>query len=321
MNKLVKRIVESKFNFNIDVEDIEDSKNEDSLSRSVHVPMTQRQAYERQQMVNLDLPSGIRWCRYNAGVDHDVIEKIIKNPNGPFINKAYNPWIGEICAWGETYPHIHAIMDPIANSNVEDKYEYNWYNYKFTKEDDYEVDQEKLPYRLTKYCTKRSYGKNFFKDNLKTLELVDDEAAFDALKQDYKCNIKMPSSKDYLELLEYTTSKLVDTYEGVHVRGLLLTSKSNNEQLFFPYTGMMCGPFHQGDFNEGHYWCSDLFEDEPCLAYAFNFGTFRHIEDKVAHSLNHRFPLPQKYDEYTDDTGTIITYERYRGLAIRGISA
>ena len=99
MNNLIKKIVESKFNFNID---IEDSERQNSLSKSFNISKSQKQAYINQYIVDLGLPSGTKWCRYNLGVD------LFK------LNKPED-WYGGYYAWGELKP----------------KDQYAWETYKF----------------------------------------------------------------------------------------------------------------------------------------------------------------------------------------------
>lgn len=274
-------------------------------------------------VVDMGLPSRTLWCKYNAGVDYDCIkqelENISRRKGTPLQQLDYiSPcplWVGELCGWGEIFPEVHRTFNYNRGGL---KNEFNWYKYRYTKSDDYEIESEKLAHRLTKYCTNRLYGKNFLKDNLKTLQPIDDEATFDALNYKYPYKVKMPTSQDYIELLQYTEKTLVEHYNNVNgLNGLLLKSLKNGKELFFPYTGMFVGPFRQNEYQSGHYWCTDLFEKEPNLAYSFNFGTFERVEDKVLKSSG--LTLDHKKDFYEDNTGVIIAYERYRGFAIRGI--
>ena len=90
------------------------------------------------EVVDLGLPSGTLWCKYNLGV----------NPNQLF--KAED-WYGNYYAWGELEPN---------------KKKYDWDNYKFGNKHD-----------LTKYCNNPEYGLNGFTDNLIKL-LPEDDVAY-----------------------------------------------------------------------------------------------------------------------------------------------
>ena len=105
MNNLIKQIVESKFNFNIDVKG-----NEDSLAKSKYSSLTQKQLIELKDcIIDLGLPSGTLWWKYNLGCNVDLLS----NPK----QTTPKDWYGNYYAWGETEP----------------KSKYNWDSYKFEK--------------------------------------------------------------------------------------------------------------------------------------------------------------------------------------------
>ena len=98
----------SKFNFNIDIDN-----HSDSLLKSNHNSISQYESYEDSYFVDLDLPSGLLWCKYNLGCDYDLM---LYN----YTNTKASDWYGGYYAWGETEP----------------KEEYSKTNYKFgTKEE------------------------------------------------------------------------------------------------------------------------------------------------------------------------------------------
>ena len=79
-----------------------------------------------EEVVDLGLPSGTLWCKYNLGVNPNQLSKP-------------EDWYGGYYSWAELEPN-----NP-----------YNWDNYKFGK--DYN--------KLTKYCNNPEYGLNGFTDN------------------------------------------------------------------------------------------------------------------------------------------------------------
>ena len=121
MNNLIKQIVESKFNFNIDIEDNGIS----SLHKSMHQNITQAGQYNESFCVDLGLSSGTKWHMYNLGVD----------PNK--LNTAKD-WIGNYYAWGE----------------IETKDSFTWDNYK------YSIYKDGYGWNVKKYCDDPNFGKN-----------------------------------------------------------------------------------------------------------------------------------------------------------------
>ena len=121
------------------------------------------------EVVDLGLPSGTLWCKYNLGV----------NPNK--LSKAKN-WYGNYYAWGELK----------GNKIKYKKIYFDWSNYKFGKENDV----------LTKYCNDSEHGLNGFTDNLTQL-LPEDDAAYQNKKL-YNYKFHIPTKEQCEELLKYT---------------------------------------------------------------------------------------------------------------------
>ena len=96
------------------------------------------------EVVDLGLPSGTLWCKYNLGDNSNQLSKA-------------KDWYGKYYAWGELKP----------NKAKKNKIYFDWDNYKFGKEYN----------KLTKYCNDSDYGLNGFTDNLTQL-LPEDDAAY-----------------------------------------------------------------------------------------------------------------------------------------------
>ena len=95
MNNLIKQIVESKFNFNIDNLD---NEMRNSLSKSSSISKSQKQAYEDQYLVDLGFPSKTIWCKYNLGVNFNQLS-------------TSKDWYGNYYAWGELDPKAFYIWN------------------------------------------------------------------------------------------------------------------------------------------------------------------------------------------------------------------
>ena len=130
---------------------------------------------------------------------------------------------GDFFAWGETQP----------------KEDYSWETYKYC---------EGTEHTLTKYCQKSDYGYNGYTDNRKELESMDDAAS-----ANWGGYWQMPSQAQFEELInsEYTNSEM-KTWNGVN--GLLVTSKSNGNSIFFPAAGGYQETYFYHTGIAGIYW-------------------------------------------------------------------
>ena len=165
-------------------------------------------------IIDLGLPSGTCWFKYNFGVDY---KKLDSNPK----DSIPEDWYGNYYAWGELEPKPTYTRD----------------NYKF-----YHCIYANT-YKLTKYNEQRfAYTKA---DNLSQLQPEDDVAY---MKFNNPANIKfhIPSKEQFKELKEYTTKKLQQDYNGVSgLYGLLYTSKINGNSIFLPGAGNYDGSSHE----------------------------------------------------------------------------
>lgn len=238
MNSLVKQIVESKFNFNIDI-DVESNVQGNTLSKSKCNLISQMASYEiNQYLVDLELPSGTKWCRYNLGVDYNQLE-IPKD------------WYGDYYAWGET----------------ETKVFYKWNDYKYT-----ECVNDSV--KLFKYCNSPKYGYKRHIDDLTQLELEDD-VAYQNFHID---NLKfiIPSKDQFKELKDCTTSEWVENYHDVEgLNGRVFKSIINDNELFIPAAGYYGESSLELIKSESHayVWTSSLhLNGDPTCAYSFHFS-------------------------------------------------
>ena len=167
-------------------------------------------------VVDLGLPSGTLWCKYNLDV----------NPNQ--LSKAED-WNGGYYAWGELEPN---------KTNKKGEIYFVWDNYKFAKGSST---------KLTKYCNNPKYGLKRFTDNLTEL-LPEDDAAYQNKKlHNYKFHI--PTKEQCEELINYTSNYWVNNYdpnktihnqkddEGIEgLNGRVFVGKNAN-QMFIPAAG------------------------------------------------------------------------------------
>ena len=201
------------------------------------------------EVVDLGLPSGTLWYKYNLGV----------NPNQ--LSKAED-WYGNYYAWGEIEQH----KGWPTNKNLEP---YDWKNYKYTVNDD----------ALIKYCNIHKYGLNDFTDNLTEL-LPEDDAVYQNMHHNFK--FKTPTKEQFEELLKYTTNNSIENYNGIlQLNGRIFVGKNGN-QLFIPATGYYEDSKYGDIGSKGYYWTSNLNTSLPLFAYCFYFSkmVFTHFEKR-----------------------------------------
>ena len=196
----------------------------------------------KDEAVDLGLPSGTLWCKYNLGV----------NPN-----QLTNPkdWYGEYYAWGELKGN---------------KPEFRWSNYKFGN---YSI--------LTKYCNNPKFGLNGFDDNLTQL-LPEDDAAYQNKKflnfkfhipTKEQCEELLKYTKNY-QVNNYDPNKLVHNPEddgGIFdLNGRIFEGKNGN-QLFIPAAGYSNVNNTNYVGTDGFLWSSSLCLDNPTKVYNLVF--------------------------------------------------
>ena len=201
-------------------------------------------------VVDLGLPSGTLWCKYNLDV----------NPNQ--LSKAED-WCGNYYAWGELEPN---------KTNENGKIYFDWSNYKFGNE-----------HNLTKYCNNPKYGLKDFTDNLSKLQSEDDIDYQNKKYYNYKFHI--PSKEQYEELLKYTNNYWVENYDPnklvhnpeddggvVNLNGRIFEGKNGN-QMFIPTTGYYYRSSFELDYSHCFLWTSSLCLDDPRNVYYMYFDS------------------------------------------------
>ena len=196
----------------------------------------------KDEAVDLGLPSGTLWCKYNLGVNPDQLI----NPED---------WYGDYYTWGELKGN---------------KPEFRWKNYKFG---DYS--------KLTKYCNNSKFGLNGFTDNLTQL-LPEDDAAYQNKKfLNFKFHIPTKDQCEELlkytnnyNVNNYNPNKLVHNPEddgGIFdLNGRIFEGKNGN-QLFIPAAGYSNVNNTNYVGTDGFLWSSSLCLDNPTKVYNLVF--------------------------------------------------
>ena len=202
----------------------------------------------RDEAVDLGLPSGTLWCKYNLGVDSNQL----------LISK---DWFGKYYAWGELKP----------NKTKKKEIYFDWSNYKYGK--DYN--------KLTKYCNNSKYGLKGFTDNLTQLHPKDDAAYQN--KKLHNFNFYIPTKEQCEELIKYTNNYWVKNYDPTKLKhnseddggiqglnGGIFEGKNGN-QLFIPAGGSRDGFLNKDTGSCCRLWSSSLYLNNPSDAYYLFF--------------------------------------------------
>ena len=206
-----------------------------------------------EEVIDLGLPSGTLWCKYNLGVDSNQL-------NTP------EDWYGKYYVWGEL-EGIKTNKDGKIYFGQDYKFGYKFGNYN----------------NLTKYCNNPKYGLKNFTDNLTKL-LPEDDAAYQNKKlHNYKFHI--PTKEQLEELKDNTANYWVNNYDPNKIKhntaddggikglnGGIFEGKNGN-QLFIPAAGLrqdLCR-YHVGLY--GHLWSSSLYLKDCSRACCLSFNT------------------------------------------------
>ena len=236
---------------------LDDFDDEDQVQNNIKSKQVQNRDYTKEYLdlmndvVDLGLPSGTLWCKYNLGV----------NPNQLLIPK---DWYGNYYAWAELEPNKTDKDGTIC---------FDWSNYKYGN-----LSNKSTKYRLTKYCSDPDYGLKHFKDNLTQLQPEDDTAYQNKKLHNFKFHI--PTKEQFEELLNYTNNYWVNNYdpsklkhnseddEGIPgLNGYIFEGKNEN-QMFIPASRYYYGYKIDEVSSEGLLWSSSINILYPNNAYS-----------------------------------------------------
>ena len=215
----------------------------------------------RDEVVDLGLPSGTLWCKYNLGIDTNQLSKA-------------EDWYGKYYAWGELKP----------NKTKKNEIYFGWNNYEFGKNFN----------KLTKYCNNPEYGLKNFTDNLYEL-LPEDDVAYQN-KKFYNFKFHIPTKEQCEELINYTKNYWINNYDPNKIKhntaddggirglnGRVFIGKNGN-QLFIPAADYRNGSDIYSVGSCCYLWSSSLDFDFPNYAYDLHFDS-----DYIGINYNFRF--------------------------------
>ena len=183
------------------------------------------------EVVDLGLPSGTLWCKCNLG--------------------ASQPYeYGDYYSWGEITPNKHLVQ-------LSDGYTQN--NYKFYTGPYVDVTKKQPDdYYIGKY----DKGMKILQD--------EDDAAYQNMHNIGNYKFHIPTKEQCEELLKYTDHNekcQKYNYKDFGVDGLLLISKLNGNEIFFPAAGYCAESIVIGRNDINCIWSSSLDSSERDAAY------------------------------------------------------
>ena len=191
------------------------------------------------EVVDLGLPSGTLWCKYNLGVDQNQLSKT-------------EDWYGDYYAWGELKPN---------------KLEYDWEHYKFgqnnsnskiTKYNKNDNLIQLLPEDDVAYQNKKLHN---FKFHMPTKE---------------QCRELLNYIKNYYWVNNYDPNKVIHNSKndsGIQkLNGIVFEGKNGN-QMFVPAAGFYNGSEIYYVSSGCYLFSSSLYLENPLNAYRLNFDS------------------------------------------------
>lgn len=182
-----------------------------------------------QMYVDLGLPSGTLWAICNVGANKPEEQ-------------------GGYFAWGETIPYGEEDRSNTRNYLYCGSYTKTYYSnatYKW-----YDGTDILSGAGYTKYCSDSNYGYNGFTDNLEELELEDDAAYVN-----WGSKWRMP---DYNQMQELFNSAYTTVSKPLYKNGVLITSRTNGNSIYLPFSGYCDGARFDYLGTQGYYWSRTL---------------------------------------------------------------
>ena len=219
-----------------------------------HIDHTKEYLDFMKDLIDLGLPSGTRWFKYNFGTNY---KKLDSNPE----KSIPEDWYGNYYAWGELEP----------------KHTYTSSNYKFYVGCNW--DQ-----RITKYCGVPRSGFNSITDNISQLQ-PEDDVVYRKFNNPASIKFCIPTKAQFEELVENTIKEKQTDFNGVNgLNGLLYTSKINGNSVFFPNTGNYDAMTHEGK-NLVTLWTANI----PTTEYNSYYATYFYGNSTSPFASNARF--------------------------------
>lgn len=120
---------------------------------------------------------------------------------------------------------------------------------------------------FTEYSIYSNLGANFFTDEKVSFD-TDDDAA----NANWHNEWRMPNIEEFDELIDHTTYKWVNNFNGTGVKGCLFTAPNGN-CIFLPAAGWRKGASLNKAGTDGRYWSSSGSTNNQYIAWCLGFDS------------------------------------------------
>lgn len=215
-------------------------------------------------VVAVDMGDGLKWANMNVGARTETD-------------------YGDYFAWGATTPFYmeyngYGVADP---HWIDGKTAYNWANYTFMQS-----GQSDWQY-ITKYTFADRqtsgiwYDGSTFKgdngDGVEHKDFASYDYVDDAARANWGGNWRTPTDAEWTWLSTNCQWDWQTDYNGTGVKGMLVTSTVNGNQIFLPATGYRVNTDGISDGSFGSYWSNSVYELRSHSANSLNFSSARRV--------------------------------------------
>ena len=244
------------------------------LTVSIYVTVVEPDPYNGHEYVDLGLPSGLKWATCNIGAT---------KPED----------YGDYFAWAETEPYYESIAaDGTASWKEGKEAGYDWPSYSWIKKsfESWEYKPDKITHRIIKYTVADNVyyslwyniiqgGESgeehyFVGDGVSSLGDPKYNYEDDAARKNWGGGWRIPSPKDFQELIDNTNNAWTGNYNETGKAGYVFTSKIDaTKSIFLPASGMRANDIIINAKVAGYYWSSSLSDDDTQYAQFLNFSS------------------------------------------------
>ena len=209
-------------------------------------------------IIDLGLPSGTCWFKYNFGCNYEKLNKESKK-------SIPEDWYGKYYAWGELEPKMTYT-----------KNNYKFYHYVYTD-----------TYKLTKYNEVRSAYIYAKADNLIQLQ-PEDDVIYRTMNNPLNIKFNIATKNQFEELVKYCEKYRIKNYDPINeekingLDGLLYISTINGNSIFFP----ACGNYietYKDEENCVTLWTANITNSD------FHYATYFYGNSSTPFATNTRY--------------------------------
>jgi len=219
------------------------------------------------RVVAVDMGDGLKWANMNVGARTETD-------------------YGDYFAWGATTPFYieyngYGVADP---HWIGGKTAYNWANYTFMQ------SGQSDDYHITKYTFADGqtsgiwYDGTTFKgdngDGVEHKDFASYDYVDDAARANWGGNWRTPTDAEWTWLRTKCQWDWQTDYNGTGVKGMLVTSNVNGNQIFLPATGYRANADATSDGSFGSYWSNSVYELRSHSANYVNISSTRGVSER-----------------------------------------